>query len=149
MCAGGIDDSGSRPISSNSRWWRASDQSVFARFLLALQRARLRRLGEVHVSADPLELLDHEPPARRRLQRDLQIRALEPRKELPDPGAVRRRDPRTGDLTGDRVDPLRGDLRAVLIHPHHQRHAITRPSTATTSTRARARAAKRAAHRIP
>ena len=29
----------------------------------------------MHLGADPLELLDHEPPARRRLQRDLETLA--------------------------------------------------------------------------
>ena len=71
MCAGAIHDSGSRPINSSSRRCRASAQSVFARFFLPFQRARLRRLGQVHLGTDPLELLDHEPPARCRLERDL------------------------------------------------------------------------------
>ncbi len=34
MCAGGIHDSGSRPINSSSRRCRASAQPVFARFFL-------------------------------------------------------------------------------------------------------------------
>ena len=34
MCAGGIHDSGSRPINNSSRRCRASAQSVFARFFL-------------------------------------------------------------------------------------------------------------------
>ena len=62
--------------------------------LLALQRGRLRRLGEVHLSADTLEFLDHEPPTRRRLQRDLQARSLERGQEPPNRCAVRRRDSR-------------------------------------------------------
>src|SRR5665213_2513496 len=113
--------------------------------LLALQRARLSRLRQMHISADPLELLDHEPPARRRLQRHLQIGPIEPGQELPDPGTVSWRDPRATNLPGDRVEPLRRDLRTMLIHPHHQRHEITIPSTATTS----ATRAKRTALRIP
>jgi hypothetical protein len=88
--------------------------------LLAFERARLRRLGQMHISADPLELLDHEPPARRRLQRHLEIPTLKPGQELADPGAIGRRDPRARDLPGDRVDPLRGDLRTMLIQTHHQ-----------------------------
>ena len=63
--------------------------------------------------------------------------------------AVRRRDPRARNLPRDRVDPLRGDLRAVLIQTHHQRHAITSPSIARTSTNTRTPTAQRAAHRIP
>ena len=114
----------------------------------ALQTARLNHLGQVHLGADPLELLDQEPPARRRLQRNLEPLAPEPSQELPDPGAIRRRDPRARDLARDRVDPLRRDLRTMLIDPHHQRHATTTPSTAQPSSTRRA-AARRAAHRIP
>ena len=148
-CAGGIHDSASRPINNSSRRCRASAQSVFAPLLLAFERARLRRLSQMHIGADPLEFLDHEPPARRRFQRHLEILALKPGQELPDPGAIRRRDPRARDLPGDRVDPLSRDLSAVLIHAHHERHQTTTPSIATTSTSTRTRAAKRAAHRIP
>jgi hypothetical protein len=39
--------------------------------VLALQRGRFGRLGQVHLSADTLELLDHEPPARCGLQSHL------------------------------------------------------------------------------
>jgi hypothetical protein len=35
---------------------------------------------------------------------------------------VRRRDPRPRDLAGLYVQPLRGDLRAILIKAHHDRH---------------------------
>ena len=35
---------------------------------------------------------------------------------------MRRRDPRPRDLTSLGVQPLRGDLRSVLIKPHHDRH---------------------------
>ncbi len=52
-------------------------QSVFARFFLPFNP--LASAGSaVHLGSDPLELLDHEPPARRRLQRDLQPVAPEP-----------------------------------------------------------------------
>ena len=88
--------------------------------LLAFEPARLRRLGQVRIGADPLEFLDHEPPARRCLQRHLEIPTLKPGQELADPGAIGRRDPRARDLPGDRVDPLRGDLRTMLIQTHHQ-----------------------------
>ncbi len=39
MCAGGIHDSGRRPISNSSRKCRASAQSVFARFFLPFNPA--------------------------------------------------------------------------------------------------------------
>lgn len=45
--------------------------------LLALQRGSLGRLGQVRLSADAFELLDHESPARRRLQRHLETLAGE------------------------------------------------------------------------
>ena len=84
MCAGGIHDSGSRPINKSSRRCRASAQSVLARFF-ALQRRRLGRLSQMHLGADLLELLDHEPPASRCLQRDLQRLAAETGQELRTP----------------------------------------------------------------
>ena len=39
MCAGGIQDSGTRPINSSSRRCLASAQSVFARFFLPFKAA--------------------------------------------------------------------------------------------------------------
>src|SRR5271169_12849 len=116
----------------------------------ALQTAGLDHLGQVHLGADTLELLNQEPPARRRLQRDLKTNALEPGQELPDPGPIRRRDPRAEHLARNRVDPLRRDLRTVLIDPHHQRHASTTPSTAQTPVaHTQAHTTTRAEHRIP
>jgi hypothetical protein len=97
--------------------------------LLALQAARFRRLGQMSVSTNPLPLLDHEPPTGCCFQRNLEIAAIKPGQEPADSGAISRRDPRGRDLPGDRVDPLRRDLRTVLIDPHHQRHAIILPST--------------------
>ncbi len=58
--------------------------------LLTLQRGRLRRLGQVHLSADTLELLDHEPPTRRRFQRDLQAHSLKRGQEPPNRAAISR-----------------------------------------------------------
>ena len=64
--------------------------------LLALQAAGLCGLRQVRRRADPVELLDHEPPAGRRLQRNLEIRALKLREELRTParsaGAILARD---------------------------------------------------------
>src|ERR1035437_7506742 len=94
-------------------------------FLLAAQPACLRRLGQLNLGADPVEFLDHEPPARRRLQRDLEAVASEPAKELTDRVAVRRRDPPAGHLAGHGLDPLAGDLRTMLIQTHHDRHPPT------------------------
>ncbi len=50
------------------------------------QRTRLRRPGQMHIGADPLQLLGPEPPARPRLQRHLEFPALKAGQELPDPG---------------------------------------------------------------
>ena len=59
------------------------------------------------LGTDPLELLDHEPPAGRGLQRDLQILAGETPQELAHTGPVGWRDPRAEHLRGHRVEPLR------------------------------------------
>jgi hypothetical protein len=45
----------------------------------------------VHLGADTLELLDHEPPTRRRLQRNLETLTGEPTEELTDRRAICRR----------------------------------------------------------
>jgi hypothetical protein len=90
--------------------------SVRAIVLRALLRApkpgRLRRLGQVQLSADPAQLLDHEPPARRRLQRDLELLAAEALEEPLHPGTVRRRHASAPHLAGLGIDPLAGDLRS-------------------------------------
>ena len=53
-------------------------RTVALRALLRSPQPRgLRRLGQMHARADPAQLLDHEPPAGRRLQRHLQLRAAE------------------------------------------------------------------------
>src|ERR1035437_4186032 len=121
-------------------------------FLLAAQPACLRRLGQLNLGADPVEFLDHEPPARRRLQRDLEAVASEPAKELTDRVAVRRRDPPAGHLAGHGLDPLAGDLRTMLIQTHHDRHPPTPfPSShsAWPTTTPLTRTAPSPTHRIP
>jgi hypothetical protein len=82
----------------------------------------LSRLREMHDRARTPQLLGHEPPAGRRLQRDLELLTTEPLGEPAHARPVRRRDPRPRDLTGLGVDPLRGDLRSVLIQTHYDRH---------------------------
>src|SRR4051812_14702417 len=83
------------------------------------QPARLRRLCQMRPGADRAQLLDHEPPAGRRLQRHLKLAADEAAKEPPHALAVRRRHTRATDLAGRRVNPLGRDLRPVLIEAHH------------------------------
>jgi hypothetical protein len=88
----------------------------------AAARRRLGRLGQVYPRADRLELLDHEPPARRRLQRDLELLIAKAVGEPPHAGAIGRRHAPARHLTGRRVNPLSGDLRSMLIESHCDRH---------------------------
>jgi hypothetical protein len=60
--------------------------------LLALQRGRLGRLSQVDLGTDTLELLDHEPPTSRCLQRNLQL-LTELSQELAHTGTVGWHDP--------------------------------------------------------
>lgn len=76
----------------------------------------------MHPSADPLELLDHEPPTRRCLQRHLELPAAKRREERSHPATVCRRDPAPGDLTGLGIEPLDSDLRSMLVTSHYDRH---------------------------
>ena len=71
------------------------------------------------------QLLDHEPPARRGLQRHLERLDREPRQEAAHPLPIRWRDSRARDLTRLSVEPLRGDLRPMLIQSHHDRHDVS------------------------
>ena len=150
MCAGGIHDSGSRPINNSSRRCRASAQSVFARFFLPFSAAA--SAGSARCTSAPTRS-SSSTTNRQPVVASSATSRPSPRKlcqELPDPGTVRRRDPRARHLAGDRVDPLRRDLRTMLIHPHHDRHHTTSPSRATArSTHATAGQPRKAAHRIP
>jgi len=87
--------------------------------LVPTPRGGLRRLRQMHDRSDPPQLLNHEPPAGRRLQRDLELLATEPLTEPAHPGTVRRRDPRPTHLTSLSVQPLRSDLRSMLIKSHY------------------------------
>jgi hypothetical protein len=103
--------------------------------------------GAMHLSADPLELLDHAPPARGRFQRDLQTRSPGTAQGLPQPtrsaGATRALE----ILAGDRVGSLVRDLRPMLIQAHHDRHQSTSHPDHATSTSTRMPAAAPVAHR--
>jgi hypothetical protein len=90
--------------------------------LRAAQVAGLRRLGQMRPAADRADLLHHEPPARRRLQRGVQIRVPEAVQEPRHRLAMRRRDARPRQLAGRRVDPLGGDLPSMLVKSHYDRH---------------------------
>ncbi len=78
--------------------------------LVPAQRRGLRRLGEMHHRPDRTQLLHEEPPAGRRLERDLELLAGEPRQEPAYSGAVGRAHPPTADLAAVQIDPLRSDL---------------------------------------
>ena len=80
-----------------------------------------RRLGQVHLGADAIELLDHEAPARRRLQGDLELSVTEAFEEAAHSGSMSRRDALARDLPSRGVDPLDSDLLSVLIKSHYDR----------------------------
>ena len=66
--------------------------------LVAAHKARLGRLGQVHLGADRLQLLNDKAPAGRRFQSNLKVAARETAQELPHAFAVRGHHPRAGDL---------------------------------------------------
>jgi hypothetical protein len=72
--------------------------------------------------AGTLDLLDHEPPAGRPLDRKLGLTA----RELSQPGTHlgqrRRRDPAAAQLTGPAVKRLEGDLISMHIQRHYDPH---------------------------
>ena len=122
MCSGGIHDSGRRPAINSSRRCRASARSLLARFLFP-RRAAVSA-GSARCTAAPTRrsssTTNRQPG--RRLQRDLELLATKALTEPPHPSTVRRRDPRPRDLARVGIDPLRGDLRSMLIKSHYDRH---------------------------
>jgi hypothetical protein len=93
-------------------------------------------LGEMHLGADRPQLLDHEPPARRRLQRRLDLPSREARHQPADVVAVGRRHAGPTDLAGLGVEPLGRDLRTVPIESHYDRHHEASSSPKVDSLRA-------------
>jgi hypothetical protein len=89
--------------------------------LVAAPRRGLGRLGEMDIGADRAQLLHHETPPRRRLQRRRDLPPGEPRREPPDVISVRGRHAGAADLTGLGVQPLGGDLSPMLIQSHYDR----------------------------
>src|SRR6266508_2268345 len=73
----------------------------------------------MHTRADRAQLLHDEPPAGRRLQRDLKLRAAKATQESPHRLAMRRRHARPRHLAGVGLDPLGGDLPSMLIKSHY------------------------------
>jgi hypothetical protein len=76
----------------------------------------------MHPRPDPAQLLNNEPPTRRRLERNLELLTGEPAEKPPHTVPVSRHDNCPADLAGDHVDPPRRDLRSVLIQSHYDRH---------------------------
>jgi hypothetical protein len=101
-------------------------------------RRGLGRLGQMNLGADRPELLNDEPPARRRLQSHLDLLAAKARGEAPHPVAVGWSHPLTCNLARLGVEPLGGDLRSMLIQSHYDRHQG--PPQAPRSKRLRGRA---------
>jgi hypothetical protein len=85
-------------------------------------RGGLRRLGQMHPRAYPVQLLHDETPPSGGLQGHLELRTIKARQELAHALAMRRRDPRAGDFARHRVDPLRSDLRSVLVESQYDCH---------------------------
>jgi hypothetical protein len=103
--------------------------------LAAPPRCGLGRLGEMDGRADLRQLIGDEPPAGRCLQPDLELLAAELLTELAHALSVRRRDPRPTDLSGLGIDLLRGDVRAVLVKAHHDRHGTASSLAARAAQR--------------
>jgi hypothetical protein len=74
-CSGRTHDSGSRPTISSSKVPGVGASALGAPLVPAARR-RLGRLGEMHPAPDRLEFLVHEPPSRRRLERNISSATL-------------------------------------------------------------------------
>ena len=99
--------------------------------LVALQRARLGRLGQMRASPDRGQLLDNEPPARRCFQRRLKLLAVEASQEPPHAGAIGRHHARARHLARFGIQPLRGDLRGAGPVPSRSTRPPPRARTRT------------------
>jgi hypothetical protein len=100
---------------------------------------RLRRIGEMSAMPRPLDLLDDESPARRRLERKLHIDTVEPRQPRAHRHASRRTDPAATNLTASDVDDRVRDLPTMHIKraydPHRdlpELHGLERPACSNT-----------------
>jgi hypothetical protein len=117
MWSGGIHDSGNSPIINSSRNMAGVRTIALGVLLVPAPGGRLSRFSEVDNRSDAPQLLSHEPPARRRLQPDLELLATEPLTEPAHASTVRGRDPRPGHLASLGIDPFSSDLRSMLINP--------------------------------
>src|SRR3954454_23669395 len=78
--------------------------------------------------AHALELLDDEPPARTRLDRERRLPLLEPSQPQPQVLTIRRSDPAPRDLTRLAVEIVERDLPTMKIQPANDGHIPTLPS---------------------
>ena len=88
----------------------------------AAQRAGLRRLGEMHLGTDRAQLLDHEAPAGRRLERRLDLLSIPAAQPAPEAEPIGRPDATTAHLTGGRVERIERDLLSVPVKGHNDPH---------------------------
>ena len=79
-------DPGLRQLSDRQQLTNMPRVSTIAlgALLIPTPRGGLSRLGQVHRGTGPTQLIGHEPPAGRRLQRDLELQTTEPLTEPPD-----------------------------------------------------------------
>jgi len=82
---------------------------------LGPRRARFGRLGQMHLGADGAQLLDDEPPARRRLQRSIDLLALKAGQEATERQPVGRPDAPAPELARHGVEHT-GDLLKLLMN---------------------------------
>jgi hypothetical protein len=83
---------------------------------------RLSRVGQMRAVAGPLDLLDHEAPGGRPLQRELDLTTRKLLKPLPHRAPRRRHDPATPHLTRLTGEALVRDLAAMHIQRDYDRH---------------------------
>jgi len=102
---------------------------VLGTLLVPASCGGLGRLGQMHRRPDSPQFLDDEPPARRRLHRDLELAPAEALQEPPHARAVGRRHPGAAHLAGGRIQPVGRDLRSMLIESHYDRHRASSRST--------------------
>jgi hypothetical protein len=80
------------------------------------------RLGQVHDRAGPLELFDHETPARARLDREGHLPAVEPAQPQPQMLPIRGCDATAADLAAFGVQLVERDLPTMKIQTTNDRH---------------------------
>src|SRR5438445_1664017 len=85
-------------------------------------RRRLRRVGEMSTVAGALDLLDHEAPTGRPLQRELRLAGGEASEPLTYRLTHRRADPAAPNLASRQLDRLERDLPAVHIQSAYDLH---------------------------